>query len=236
MEVAMYTNTIKPLRNIKLIQLAFTIVLSVCYFMVLKLDPEMEDALFNNSSVFLLSCTFWALLLASYLFLILDLIRLRSLNTSSHELNKLAYLDDLTGIPNRYSCDLIFKMYRDSDKIKNLGCAILEISNLTSINLHDGYEAGSIAVKDFCNILEIVGEHYGFVGRNSGNEFLAVIEDCDEQTMKSFLADLQRNIHDYNEADHPAIEITYAYSLNSIERLDRFAELITRTYQQLHTK
>ena len=230
----MYTNTIKPIRNMKLIQLVFTIALSVCYYLIMKMNPEMEESLYTDSNIFLISCTLWAMLLASYIFLLFDFIKMRTLNTANHELNKLAYLDDLTGIPNRYSCDLIFKMYRNSPKVNSLGCAILEISNLPSINTKYGYEEGSISVKDFCHILEACGEKYSFVGRNSGNEFLAVIEDCSEQTMQDFLADLLKQIQEYNAQDHPAIEITYAYSLNSQEQLEHFSQLITRTYTKLH--
>lgn len=218
----------------KIGQLVFTLILSVTFFLLLKLNPNLEDALYQDTRLFLISCTFWVLLIASYLFLLFDFIKLRKINTTNHELNKLAYLDDMTGIPNRYSCDLIFKMYRGSDKVPKIGCALLGIKNLADINLTYGYEQGSNCVQDFCHILEEVGKSYGFVGRNSGNEFLAVIEDCSEADMQNFLNGLQKEIDEYNGADHPSIEIAYAYSLNAKEHLSSFAELVTHTYSQMH--
>ena len=65
--------------------------------------------------------------------------------------NQIAYLDKLTGIPNRYSCDLIFQNMDTPDKVKHVGCFLLSIKNLIeihvpqvkSINFIDGTDSES---------------------------------------------------------------------------------------------
>ena len=75
-----------------------------------------------------------------------------------------AYVDELTGMPNRLSCDLVFQMYGgESAKIDHVACALITISNLSATNIALGRDAGDQILIDFCNILEEVGDDYGFV-------------------------------------------------------------------------
>ncbi|MDD3367976.1 MAG: GGDEF domain-containing protein [Lachnospiraceae bacterium] len=154
----------------------------------------------------------------------------------SDEIRKAAYLDDLTGLPNRFSCDLIFQMYADPSSIKNIGCASIVISNLVTINESVGRDSGNQVIADFCQILEDIGKDLGFVGRNGGNEFLFIVEDCNRSKMEEFFQSLNKRLKRYNALDlNDKIEIYYKYVLNNEYHAERFSDLITEVYQRLHT-
>lgn len=177
------------------------------------------------------------LMIFSLLELLYDFYKLKSFALETHALNQAAYQDKMTGIPNRYSCDLMFSMYTTSESIENMGCCLLTISNLAKINEHLTHEDGDKLIQDFCELLETSGDRFGFVGRNSGNEFLAIIEDCQKETMEDFISVLNQNIEEYNKLHQEVkIEIGYAYILNRQEKVTRFTDLITLCYKKLNLR
>lgn len=230
-------NILKEFKVIKFIQLVVLIIIEVVFFLVLILNNQLSKSIFTNRHLFVLAAMMWGLMIFSLLELLYDFYKLKSFATETHALNQAAYLDNLTGIPNRYSCDLMFSMYTTSESIEQMGCCLLTISNLSDINDRLTHEDGDHLIQDFCELLETSGDRFGFVGRNSGNEFLAIIEDCHEETMESFLTVLNSNIDEYNE-NHTkaAIEIRYAYILNKDEKASRFTDLITLAYKKLNLR
>ena len=72
------------------------------------------------------------------------------------------------------------------------------------------------------------------MGRNGGNEFLAVFEECDDELVVQFIADLYVAINLYNMSHKETpIEIEYAYALNDAEQVSRLADLLTVAYRNL---
>jgi diguanylate cyclase (GGDEF)-like protein len=165
----------------------------------------------------------------------LDLTKYRKALAESDEIKKTTYQDELTGIPNHYSCDQIFYKYSTEDSVRHVGCALIVIDNLVAINDEFGREAGNIAIIDFCHILQDVGEEFGFIGRNGGNEFLLVIEQCDKRIMEKFFSKLKVRMERYNalELNHP-IDFRYEYVLNEDLKLQRFSNMITEVYQRVY--
>lgn len=225
----------KQFKIMKLIQMMILIIIEIAFFVVLTVHPSLRNSLYSNPPLFALCAIMWFLMIFSFICIYYDFSKMESATGYSYQLGKAAYLDTMTGIPNRYSCDLIFKTYCNGENLDSLGCGILEISNLNSINSQHGYDAGDQVIQDFCMILDETGSEYGFVGRNSGNEYLAIFELCDEEKMKRFFTALNTRIQIYNhEPSHIPIEIAYAYVLNSDLHVTRFANLITIAYKKLH--
>lgn len=230
-------NILKEFKVIKFIQLIVLIIIEVVFFLVLILNNQLSKSIFTNRHLFILAAMMWGLMIFSLLELLYDFYKLKSFALETHALNQAAYLDKMTGIPNRYSCDLMFSMYTTSESIENMGCCLLTISNLAKINEHLTHEDGDKLIQDFCELLETSGDRFGFVGRNSGNEFLAIIEDCQKETMEDFIRVLNQNIDEYNKLHQEAkIEIGYAYILNREEKVKRFTDLITLSYKKLNLR
>ena len=213
----------------KLIQAGILLVSFITYFLFIFLNADFRS-LFAN---ILLGLFFIVNLVFTYL----DLTVFKKAIKESDDIQRNAYLDDLTGMPNRFSCDLVFQMYAEPDKLKHVACALIVIDNLISINENISRDAGNQIIIDFSNILEEIGEDYGFVGRNGGNEFLLVIEKGTRNQMENFFEQLNTRLKRYNalELNNP-IEINYKYVLNDELNATRFSSIITEVYKQVHTK
>ncbi|MCR5670225.1 MAG: diguanylate cyclase [Butyrivibrio sp.] len=150
------------------------------------------------------------------------------------KLNRLAYIDKLTGIPNRYSCDLLFDSFNTPEKLTNIGFMVLRINNLVNVNAKAGHDNGNFLISEFSSILSDVGEKYGYVGRNGGNEFVILLENCDSSTTDLFLLDLTKRIHGYNELNvGDPMEIAYGRVLSSEIEALTMSEIVSNGYKRL---
>ena len=165
---------------------------------------------------------------------IFDFYVLKRTVSIGRRLNKMAYLDKLTGLPNRYSCDILIDSFEGPDRLPGAGFILMQINNLTSVNEDSGHTGGNWLISEFSSILEEVSENYGYVGRNGGNEFIMLIENCDSTAADMFLLDLTKRIHGYNEMNVGApMEISYSRVLNIDEHKEKISELISLGYKKL---
>ena len=180
-----------------------------------------------------MACILFCFFVLSIVFLLYDLKQLKRFSGFSKQWEQMAYIDK-SGIHNRYSLDLLFQSYSTPESLENVGCCLFTIKNLEEINKKAGREAGDAVIKDFCNILDESGAKYGFVGRNGGNEFIIVLENCTKATMSLIYAAMDKRLHFYNER-HPdlPIKINRAFPLNSKENCSSFFGLLTATYAKL---
>ena len=174
----------------KIVQAGIIIATLVIFIFLLLLNSDFRMSLFQSPLAILSTMLLWSFFLANVIFIILDFRVFYKTLQVSDEIQHAAYLDDLTGMPNRFSCDLVFQMYAEPEKIQHVGCALIEIDNLITTNEQLGREAGNQILIDFSNILEEIGSDYGFVGRNGGNEFLLVVENGNKQSMENFFNEL----------------------------------------------
>lgn len=225
---------IQSFRKRKIIQLILFAVLEAAFFIVLITNEDLRSNVFTDGALFTLCLITWLLFILILASLLHDIYELRDFSTTSHELQQLAYLDKKTGIPNRYSLDLIFKSYSTKESLQDVGCCLFAIDNLNIINETAGREAGDRVIQNFCTILEETGDKYGFVGRNGGNEFVMVINNCTTELMDRFYETLDNRLYLYNEENSQTpIQIKRAYTLNSEEQHTSFSSLLTATYTKL---
>lgn len=221
----------KSYKMFKFIQLALLVIFAVCFFLFIFLDDNLRTSVFSNK-VLLTICVFlWAFMLYSVACIIMDFRLLEGHIVHDHVLKRAVYVDTLTGIPNRFSCDQIFEKYENTADISALGCALIVIENLDEINKTYGRSGGNVALKDFSTVVERVSAHYGFVGRNNGNEFLVVIENCGMAKMDKYTQELRKEIDLYNKSSGGyEIKIKAAKILNETEGFKDFRELVARLY------
>ena len=221
----------KSYKMFKFIQLALLVIFAIFFFLYIFLDENLRTSVFSNK-VLLTICVFlWAFMLYSVACIIMDFRLLEGHIVHDHVLKRAIYVDTLTGIPNRFSCDQIFEKYESEANISDLGCALIVIDNLDEINQAHGRSSGNIALKEFSSVVERISAHYGFVGRNNGNEFLVVIENCNNDKMDRFARELQKEIDLYNRTSGGyEIKIRIARLLNESQGFKDFRELVARLY------
>lgn len=227
---------VKTLRTAKVIQLCVLLILETIFFLILVMHPALGKNLYTDPTIFTLCSITWILMIFSLLCLFFDLCQLRGITREAHELNRAVYLDNLTGIPNRHGLDAVFMTYDTPQSLASVGCFMVTISNLKSINQEKGHRTGDLLLQSFSSIFEEVGDSYGVVGRNGGNDFLLVLNNCSEIVINEFIEKLNLKVTSYNQ-EHSLVplDIRYAYLLNSDIHADSFIQLLTATHNKLHS-
>lgn len=227
---------VKSFRTAKIVQLCILLVIDISAVLILICNPDIGKQIYSDKVLFTLCAIIWVLMIAGLVWLLYDFYKIKSFAEESHALNKVAYLDHLTGIPNRHGLDAVFKTYDSPEAMTEVGCFMGTISNLPAINDTLGHAAGDRVILDFCNIFEEVGDKFGFVGRNSGNEYIMVMNHCTHESMQCFIDSLNERIAQYNTGNPKLpIDFQYTYLLNTNEHAQAFTQLLTATYNKLHT-
>ena len=219
----------------KMVQLAIVIVMALCFIIALVVNSDLRMQLFANKNMLMLCAFIWILLLIALVNIFLDFYKLNSFNSVADQNEIKRFMRESGGMLNRFSADNLFKSEEVEEVLEKVGCSMIEIANLKETNEKAGRDAGDKMIDDFCEMLENVGNDYGIVVRNGGNEFLIVIADCTEELMRQCLTELDNSIAVYNQEESPnPIELHTTYVLNSDEHLSRFSEVLTKAYHQLH--
>lgn len=226
----MERDTFKSYKTIKLIQLILLIIFAITLFLVVHFDPSLKNNIYTNKNLLTIAVFLWLFLIYSFLTLFNDFYQLEKNIVENHILSQTAYIDPLTSMPNHNSIDLLFDNYKDAD-ISSVGCALITLSNLVDINDTLGRDKGDKCLRDFSNIFETIGDKYGFVGRNGGNEFIVVIDNCPSDKMQSFVDDLSKAVSGYNGSGSDYIKISFKYVLNEEKKLKDFQALISQLYK-----
>ena len=215
----------------KIIQLIILIIFAITFFLYIFLDNTLRNSIYTNRNLLTICVFLWAFMIYSVVSIILDFYQLEGHIAHDMVLNKAVFTDTLTGIPNRLGCDKIFEEYSNGKDISEIGCALVEISNLDSVNHEKGRIIGNIILVNFSRIIERVGAHFGFVGRNNGNGFLVIIENCDKAKMNDFITQLQEEVNEYNKVDDSEkVEFKVIPVLNESLGINDFTELIVKLY------
>lgn len=224
---------LKYIRRLKLFELVLCSILVIAFFVTAITVPRLFITIFSDKLLFILCILLWVTLLLTSAFLFYDFYKARALSEEYHLLHKSAYLDFLTEIPNRHSCDMIFRTYNTPESIQAVGCCLLSIHNLSEINSEYGYKRGDEIICDFTHLLTDAASSFGFFCRNGGNEFLTIFDQCDDIRMKRFLSVLQEKIDTYNNSSSDAhIVLHSVYALNSIEAKSSLSQLIAAAYSK----
>ena len=223
----------KKFKKGKFVQLGLIIAFAVFFLVVLCSDPVLKNRIYTDRPLTMLCVIMWAFTIVVLAFYIFDIHEMLKMEVDNHELSREAYLDSLTGIPNRNSVDQLFNSYTNAAVLPQVGCAVIMISDIREINEKNGHDKGNVLIRDFSNILENVGDRYGFIGRNGGNEYLAVFENCTREKMDTFIKELKESIAVYNgNSDNIPISIDYNDVLNSEEKAEVMTDLIGRAYSK----
>ena len=100
-------------------------------------------------------------------------------------LQKKVYLDKATGLPNKNKCE---ELLDDPEPAaENVGVCSFDLNNLRRINNSMGHEAGDAYIRRFAVCLRASMPAEQFVGRDGGDEFIAVTHGLDEEAMRECL-------------------------------------------------
>ena len=131
-------------------------------------------------------------------------------------LQKKVYLDEATGLPNKNKCEELLANTEAISKDAPVALCMFDLNNLRTINNNFGHEKGDEYIRSFALQLQSVASSTCFVGRQGGDEFIAIIQNASTKAIEACLDDIRSHASAYS-AEHPEMPISYAagYALSS---------------------
>ncbi|MCL1982688.1 MAG: GGDEF domain-containing protein [Clostridiales bacterium] len=126
-------------------------------------------------------------------------------------LGKIAYVDPLTRLDNRASCERLIAQYALLPEDKDITVFMFDMNDLKLTNDFLGHKGGDKVIGAFGAALQEAAGEYGFVGRYGGDEFFMLSEEGDESLAEGFLHRVRKSVEEYNERHANRLEkIQYA--------------------------
>lgn len=150
-----------------------------------------------------------AMIIITVAFIVKQSFHILKTNQMNKRLEKQAYIDDHTQLPNKNQCEHILKNYHLTNQTI---CIMIDLNNLKTINDTLGHIEGDKIIGDFACILKDVIANKGFIGRYGGDEFIAIIENND---VHEVISSLKTNVDLYNQNHQSHISFAYGYALSS---------------------
>ena len=122
-------------------------------------------------------------------------------------LQKKVYLDSATGLPNKNKCEELLN--DPQPPAGDTGVCSFDLNNLRRINNSMGHEAGDAYIRRFAVCLREAMPAEQFVGRDGGDEFIAVTHGLDEEKLQACLDGVREAMRKESEA-HPDTPLSYA--------------------------
>lgn len=121
----------------------------------------------------------------------------------------LTFFDTLTGVYNRN----YFLKY-DFNKLSSLPCSYImcDCNDLKWVNDNFGHGAGDQYIKETANIMKNVLPKEGICVRWGGDEFLLIVENCDEEACKKLVEEIEEQ-QKIKKKEIPYMEIAIGYQV-----------------------
>lgn len=228
----------KKIELIKTIQLVLFILITVAGLILVFTNDELYQLIGSNPAVKTLSALLWLIAVLSFLFILWDFASFSSLKKDYSELDFAVHNDHIAGIANRFSCDAMIEKYLDKPLPDTVGCIMVDLVNIRQINEQFGYLAGNEAIQAFSNILHTASLGLCFVGRNGGNKFMALFEDCTEEKLEMFKQRVADTVESYNQADeNHALQYSSGLAFRegaAVQTINQLIALADRRVRQSH--
>lgn len=203
-------------------------------YMILS-DSRLYHLIATDTQIRTLCILLWAAFGLIFLFIFMDFSLFSSFKREYKELDFAVYSDPVSGIANRNSCDAIIEKYLDKPLPDKIGCIMFDLTNIKEINQSYGHLQGNALIRDFSAILQSSSQNQCFVGRNGGNKFLAVFEDCSEEKLNSFLERVDDRVKRHNTPKESCpILYSYGIAFNEGSDIDNITSLIALSNSRIY--
>ena len=221
-------------QRFKVIQLLVSVIAAAGSMSYLFFSGVISQGLLSQPAILILSLLVWLLSLLSFIYILVDARLLRNMTAKYAGLETMTYRDELTGLPNRASCDLFLKQALEDDTFDHISFVLLQLDNLQDTNETDGYEAGDALLLHFAKILSQIGQTYGTVVRNSSSTFGLIFPEVTKEELSIFLSELKHRVLSFNDSNTDKI-ILYSSCIidNREHHFYTVCDLMHYAYQHL---
>ncbi len=221
----------------KTVQLILFLVLAGISLYIILTDSRLYHLVAVDLQIRTLCILLWASLVLSFFFVFLDFSMFSSYKREFKELDYAVSSDPVSGIANRYSCDAVIEKYLDKPLPRGIGCIMFDLTNIREINETHGHVKGNDLIREFSGILQATSANHCFVGRNGGNKFLALFENCTNEKLKSFLSRVDNKVDRHNTLpDTLPILYHYGIAFNEGEDVNSITDLIALSNSRIYNE
>jgi len=125
-------------------------------------------------------------------------IRSLAVKRQADALGKIAYVDSLTELNNRASCERLISQYAASSENRDITVFMFDMNDLKHTNDFLGHKGGDKLLIAFADYLREAAEGYCYIGRYGGDEFLAIANNGDVSAAEAFLDKIRNSVAEYN--------------------------------------
>ena len=212
----------------KTVQLILFLALAALIIWRIFPDSAAFHQVATDSFTQLLAWALWAALGLSFLFILLYYTFFFGYRKEYREMEFAAQSDPVSGIANRFYCDMMIEKYLDKPLPEHLGCIMFNLTNIQEINRLYGHVLGNEAIRDFSGILSLSSEELCFVGRNGGNKFLAIFEKNSAEDMQKYLDRVAQRVGQHNaDVTKPEIKYNYGSAYSDVDKAEDITALIS---------
>ena len=122
-------------------------------------------------------------------------------------LEKKAYIDLHTGLPNKSRCEEI--LHEGGFVEEPTACVMMDLNNLKRVNDTMGHAVGDQLITNFARLMRNAIPSRDFVGRYGGDEFIIIIYNTTRENVEEILAKLQDDVDKFNKTGKN-VRISYA--------------------------
>ena len=147
------------------------------------------------------------------------------------ELGQFAYLDALTGIPNRRYMEEVLQDWLQPSNRRNLNCAVAmgDIDFFKNVNDDHGHDAGDLVLKTIAATLRKNLRAADIVGRWGGEEFLILLQNVNTRQLHAKLDSLRKAIEaSHIEENGVSIKVTISFGGTMPREGDTSASIVSR--------
>ena len=139
------------------------------------------------------------LMLALALFFVIGCCGAVVLGRTGDIVDYMLYTDKKTGLPNREKLNVHIDGLARKILPDNFTCFALRLDNLTELSKKYGYAVGDSVLKDFADLVKLMGDTDGMVGYNGIGKFVAFFDECSDRKAAAVLRILSNQVAEYNK-------------------------------------
>lgn len=109
------------------------------------------------------------------------------------------YTDKKTDLPNREKLNIYIDSLSESILPDDFSCFAIQFENLGELTKKFGYKVGDSVLKDFSDLVKLMGDSEGIVGYNGAGSYVAFFERCSKKKADTILKVLDEYVERYNE-------------------------------------
>lgn len=160
------------------------------------------------------SSTFGVVILILVITLLIDFSQdvTRSMYKSAQQqlLEKMAYMDELTGLSNRRRCEETLVDLKQ--RAVPYAVISLDMNFLKKVNDSYGHEKGDALLKRFAEMLQEVYGMHGTVGRMGGDEFIVILPEVNREEAENLISHMKATMLQMN-VNTTQLKLSTAYGL-----------------------